>query len=287
MKVLSLFDGISCGLLALKDAGINVRQYVSYEIDKNALKISKEHFSDFIEYKGDVTHANFNEYRGFDLVIGGSPCQDLSQQGSKKGLDGEKSSLFFYYLKAVEVIKPTYFLFENVASMSKENKDRITRLLNCKPVMIDSADFSAQRRKRLYWTNINIPEIKSTSYDRVIDILDLDIRENCQEIVNKYLGDEYIGRKIQKNVKNGITFLLDKTKTVTCSSGTIGANNNIIFNIDGVFYQPTLTEFERLQTIPDGYTQVKGVTYKNSVKAIGNAWTVNVIAHIFRGLPND
>lgn len=155
MKVLSLFDGISCGMVALERAGIKVEEYVAYEIDENAIKVSNANYLN-IKQMGDVTTADFTKYKGFDLLIGGSPCQDLCSMGSREGLKGGKSKLFFEFLRAKNEMNPKYFLLENNASMSKENCELISKYMGCEPVMIDSADFSAQHRKRLYWTNIPI-----------------------------------------------------------------------------------------------------------------------------------
>ena len=144
IKVLSLFDGISCGMVALERAGLQVERYVAYEIEKNAIKISKKNYPQ-IEHCGDVTKADFTQYAGFDLLIGGSPCQSLSIVRSKtrEHLDG-KSKLFFEYVRAKEEVRPRYFLFENVASMNDESKNVMSELLGCEPIFIDSADFSAQ-----------------------------------------------------------------------------------------------------------------------------------------------
>ena len=154
---MSLFDGISCGMLALKRAGIPVKRYVAYEIEKNAIKISQKNYPQ-IEQCGDVRTADFSQYEGFDLLIGGSPCQDLSNykydRGEVKGLDGEKSGLFYYYVKALKEVKPKYFLLENVASMEKKWADVISEELGVEPIMINSALVCAAERKRLYWTNI-------------------------------------------------------------------------------------------------------------------------------------
>ena len=164
MKILSLFDGISSGMIALERAGIKVDKYVAYEIDQNAIKVSKSNYPE-IEQKGDVRNADFKQYKGFDLLIGGSPCQDLCIMGSRKGLAGEKSGLFFEYLRALQEVKPKFFLLENIATMTKVNKDKISEYMKCEPVLIDSGDFSAQIRKRLYWTNIPIHEYeKKTLY---------------------------------------------------------------------------------------------------------------------------
>lgn len=153
MRVLSLFDGISCGMVALERAGIPVERYVAYEINEPSIKISKKNYPT-IEHKGDVTNADFSEYIGFDLLIGGSPCQDLSglntvyRQKGKTGLKGEKSRLFYAYVDALNTVAPKYFLFENVASMKAEWRAEITRELGVEPVMINSALVSAQERKR-------------------------------------------------------------------------------------------------------------------------------------------
>ena len=150
MKVLSLFDGISCGMVALERAGVTVDRYVAYEIDENAINVSKSNYPQ-IEHCGDVTTADFTQHRGFDLLIGGSPCQDLCGMGSREGLAGEKSKLFFEFVRALKEVQPRYFLLENNASMTKENRDIISSYMGCEPVLINSADFSAQTRKRLFF----------------------------------------------------------------------------------------------------------------------------------------
>lgn len=153
MKVLSLFNGISCGRLALERAGIKVDRYVSYEIDKYANSIAKFHYPND-EYCGDVTTADFTQYVGFDIIIGGSPCQNLSIAGNKKGLEGDESKLFFEFVRAIKEAKPKYFLLENNASMTVENRNIISEIMGCEPILINSGLVSAQDRKRLYWTNI-------------------------------------------------------------------------------------------------------------------------------------
>ena len=284
MKVLSLFDGISCGMVALERAGITVDRYVAYEIDENAIKVSKKNFPQ-IEQRGDVTLANFKEYEGFDLLIGGSPCQDLCGMGSRQGLDGEKSKLFFEFVRAMEESKPRYFLLENNASMKNKNKEIISQYMGCEPIMIDSANFSGQIRKRLYWTNIPIEpyENKNVLLCDVIDLHNTD-RNNVTEMVNKYVfSGEYSGRKIEKTVKNSIRCLYEKSRTIGCYAGDIASNTGLSIDIGGgVYVQPTQTEFEMLQTLPKGYTEC--LPYKKAIFAIGNGWTVDVIAHIFSGI---
>lgn len=154
MKVLSLFDGISCGLVALKKLGIEVEEYHAFEIDANAIKISNNNHPEIIRH-GDVMTADFNEFIGFDLLLGGSPCQDLSiSKRNREGLKGSRSSLFWCYVEALRTAKPKYFLFENVGSMTEEDKRIITEALGVEPILINSATVSAQQRKRWYWSNI-------------------------------------------------------------------------------------------------------------------------------------
>lgn len=180
MKVLSLFDGISCGRIALERAGIPINTYYASEIDKYATAISEKNYPDIIRL-GDVRDIDFSQFIGkIDLIMGGSPCQDLSiAKKNRQGLSGERSGLFWKFVEAVETIKPKYFLLENVASMSKENRDIITQTLGVEPVLINSALVSAQQRKRLYWCNWNItqPEDKG--------IYLKDILENGLAMTNK------------------------------------------------------------------------------------------------------
>ena len=155
MNVLSLFDGMSGGQLALQKAGLKVDKYYSCEIDEYAQSVTRFNFPNTI-FLGDVTKVDFSKLKDIDLVIGGSPCQDLSfAKGNGKGLEGSRSSLFYKFVEAIEVCKPEYFLLENV-KMKQEWKDIISDLLGVQPIFINSADFSAQNRQRLYWTNIPI-----------------------------------------------------------------------------------------------------------------------------------
>ena len=161
MKVLSLFDGIACGYLALERAGIPVEKYYASEIDKYAIKVAMNNYPDIIQV-GDVNKLNYLELLDVDMVIGGSPCQDLSiAKQNREGLRGARSGLFWKYVEALEVIRPRWFLLENVASMRKEDRDAITATLQAiypdvECVMINSALVSAQQRKRYYWTNWHV-----------------------------------------------------------------------------------------------------------------------------------
>ena len=151
MKVLSLFDGISCGMVALQRAGIKVERYVAYEIEENAIKVSKFNYPE-IEHKGDVFRADYSKDKDFDLLIGGSPCTYWSIARARGNNERETKpsglgwELFKQYVRALKEVKPTYFLYENNASMSEDIKECISEELGCEPIEIDSADFSAQHR---------------------------------------------------------------------------------------------------------------------------------------------
>ncbi len=282
INVLSLFDGISCGMVALERAAIPVNRYVSYEIDKNAIAVSKKNYPK-IEQRGSVIGADFKEFKGFDLVIGGSPCQDLCAMGSKQGLKGEKSKLFFEYVRAIAEVKPKWFLLENNASMSKENKDKISQIIGCEPVLLNSGDFSAQTRKRLYWTNIPLNDFNPKNLV-IKDILEQSAeREEITDKIEKYvMSGNYTGRKIETNVRNSIRTPEQKSRTIGTEACVIGTNTGISLLLDGRYFKPTQVEFERLQTLPDGYTSV--LPYKKAVFGIGNGWTVDVISYILGGI---
>lgn len=280
MKVLSLFDGISCGMVALERAGIPVERYVAYEIEPNAIKISHKNYPQ-IEHCGDVTKADFTQYQGFDAVFAGSPCQSLSITTGKNRthLQG-KSRLFWEFVRALEEVKPRYFLFENVASMNEESKRTISEVLGCQPIFIDSEDFSAQTRERLYWTNIPVNLSHTKSKAVLGDILQGDVPEkyfyNCGF---DFLGfDKTVcailhinGHDILKRVNSPYA----KCQTLTCVSG--GHQQKKVL-VDGRCRKLTPIEYERLQTLPDNYTA--GVSDGARYTACGNGWTVDVIAHI-------
>lgn len=293
MRVLSLFDGISCGMVALERACIPVERYVSYEISEPAICISKNNYPS-IEQKGDVVGADFSEYIGFDLLIGGSPCQDLSISSPYRnsGLKGSRSGLFYEYLRALNTVKPKYFLLENVASMKKEWRDIISREVGAEPIMIDSARVSAQDRKRLYWTNI--PLVTQPS-DKGIVLEDIVL--TAEKVPEKYWyhdknftlyeGDVKIramldlGKNYKQNQK--VYDLKHKCGTLCCDGNGGNIQKKVYQN--GKVRKLTPIEYERLQTLPDNYTY--GVADSHRYTAIGNGWTVDVIAHILGGLNGD
>lgn len=292
MKVLSLFDGISCGMVALERAGIPVERYVAYEIDENAIKVSKHNYPQ-IEHCGDVTRADFTQYKDFDLILAGFPCQDLSiNKANREGLKGKRSGLFWELARAIKEVKPKYFLVENNYKMPEEDLKTITQTLEAKPILINSAKVSAQQRNRLYWTNIlNViqPEAKQII---VADIIERVEKENLiSETV--FNGKEKITEKQNKPLRIGtigkggqgerVYSIYGKTVTLTANGGGRGAKTGL-YLIDNAVRKLIPLEAERAQTLPDNYTCIEGITDTNRLKCIGNGWTVDVIAHIFKGL---
>ena len=281
MNVLSLFDGISCGMVALERAGIQVDRYKAYEIDENAIKISKFNYPQ-IERGGDVFNAEYHEGE-FDLLIGGSPCtywsiaQTKNRETTSSGLGW---NLFSQYVRALKEAKPKYFLYENNFSMSKEIKAEITKAFGVEPIYINSSLVSGQNRKRLYWTNIpnvTVPDDRKIMLNDVVDFS----KESFRPVGNwvwKKLGD-----------KKKIEMLRDihskKSHTLTTSATHPKA---YYLNEDKTMYcNLTVSDWERLQTLPVGYCGNAPVKKGAKYKAIGNGWTVDVIAHIFRGLNDE
>lgn len=290
IKVLSLFDGISCGMVALERANIKVDRYVAYEIEENAIKVSQYNYPQ-IEQKGDVFKAKYMEGE-FDLLIGGSPCTYWSI--AKAGDNRETTSsgfgweLFMQYVRALNEVKPKYFLYENNESMSDGIKNEITKQLGVEPVMIDSADFSAQIRKRYYWTNIPV-DLNYKKSDLVLkDILyehDFKVRDFTKyKDTVKWNKDKTICRYDSSG--KGYYSQANRCRKPCVKSNTLTASGNDKNNIWIDNYKcRTLhpIEAERLQTLPDNYTSCLNSKVKRS-EVCGNGWTVDVIAYILKGL---
>lgn len=285
MRVISTFDGISCGRVALERVGIPVERYVAYEINPYAIKVSKKNYPQ-IEHCGDVTTADFTQYQGFDLLIGGSPCQDLSvAKIDGKGLSGSKSSLFFQYVRALQECKPKYFLLENVASMKNTDRDAISELLGVQPIAINSSLVSALERNRYYWTNIPgvvPPEDKHIYFS---DVMESNVEERFYFTEKTYASMEKI---MQRSNEKGFGFRSGIIENPTSEKfKNLDANyhkgcdgkRSMVRDLDGRLRMATPTEAERLQTLPDGYTD--GISNTQRYTCLGNGWTVDVIAHIF------
>ena len=293
MKVLSLFDGISCGMVALERAGIQVERYVAYEIDEDAIKVSRHNYS-LIEQKGDVFNAEYTEGE-FDLLIGGSPCTYWSI--AKAGNDRETTSsgfgfeLFMQYVRALKEVKPKYFLYENNESMPDGIKQEITKQLGVEPIMIDSADFSAQIRKRYYWTNIPVNMDFEKSQKTIKDIMFE--HEYTARDFSKYKdtikwNKEHTCCKWDTSGK-GYYSQANRCRTVDVKANTIlasGTDKVMIYVGDNKCRTLHPVEAERLQTLPDNYTDA-GLSKGKRIKALGNGWTVDVISHIFTYLRKE
>ena len=293
MKVLSLFDGISCGMVALERANINVSRYVAYEIEENAIKVSKYNYP-MIEQMGDVFKAKYKQGE-FDLLIGGSPCTYWSiakagdnRETTSSGLGWE---LFMQYVRALREVKPKYFLYENNESMSDDIKNEITKQLGVEPIMIDSADFSAQIRKRYYWTNIPV-KLDYQRSDLVLnDILyehDYNVRDfrKYKDTV-KWNKENTICRYDSSG--KGYYSQASRCRKPTIKSNTLTASGNDKNNIWIDDFKCRVLhpiEAERLQTLPDNYTSCLSSKVKRS-EVCGNGWTVEVIAHIFKNLKEE
>ena len=305
MRVLSLFDGICCGHLALERAGIKIDSYDAYEIEKSAIKATQANFPDVVQH-GDVTKEDFTKYRGkIDLLIGGSPCTNLSSAGNRQGLKGNQSKLFYEYARALEEVQPKYFLLENVI-MKKEWEDIITNILGVEPIEINSALVSAQNRRRLYWTNIpnvTLPKDKNITLADILEDIEF---PNPAAIRGRRLNKATIvGRRLDEN---GHRQDYDKTIPITqClevrASNTDKSNclttvdkDNVLtplpvgrypdaFKNNLLFRYYTTKEMCRLQTVPDDFLNM--IHPRAARKALGNGWTVDVIAHIFSFLPDE
>ena len=285
MKVLSLFDGISCGMVALERVGIPVEEYVAYEINDDAIKVSRENYP-YIKQCGDVRKADFTQYKGIDILIGGSPCQNMSTLGDRKGLIGEKSSLFYEYYRALKEATPKYFLLENNANMPKKDKEEITNLLGVKPIMIDSNLVSCQNRKRLYWTNIpnvELPKDRNIKLDDVIakshKVIKLVpyVEKKLPLLIDKF---GYIPQKF--NPYN-LSEIKDKCPCLTAEGNSQTKSSSVIMYNGECFTMLNAADWELIQTLPLGYTEILESECKRKT-VIGNGWTVDVIAHIFKGL---
>lgn len=302
MNVLSLFDGMSCGQIALERIGVKVDNYYSSEIDKHALKVTEKNYPNTIQV-GDVKELKGSDLPKIDLMMGGSPCQGFSFSGKQLNFDDPRSKLFFEFVRLIDEIKPKYFLLENVV-MKQEFQDVITEALGVEPIMINSQLVSAHHRKRLYWTNIpNIeqPEDKGIG---LIDILEDDEmigpsairgrRLNKATILGRRLNER--GKRDDYNKEIPITQCLEVRASNRTKSNclTTVAKDNVLttmpigrhpdaFKKGLPFRYYTIKEYCRLQTVPDDYFE--GVASENQArKMIGNGWTVDVIGHILKNM---
>lgn len=269
INVLSLFDGMSCGQIALNRLGIDYNNYYAAEIDKDAIKVTMKNYPNTIQL-GSVLDIKAVDLPKIDLLIGGSPCQSFSRAGNGSGFDGS-SKLFWEYVRILKEVKPTYFLLENVI-MKKEWEDVITEALGVKAIEISSAKFVPQARRRLYWTNIpNVSQPEQVDYN-ISDYIDGDgFASSC--------GVDRVFKRKQ----------IFNTLTATYYKGIRGSGRPTVSTKEGFLDDDrtahrmlTPNECEKLQTVPLDYTDCVSKTQR--YKMLGNGWTVDVIAHIFSNI---
>lgn len=333
INVLSLFDGISCGQIALERAGVKVDKYYASEIDKYAIKVTQYNYPNTIQL-GDITKIKAKDLPKIDLLCGGSPCQGFSFAGKQLNFDDPRSKLFFEFVRLKNELQPKYFLLENV-KMKKEYQDIISSYLGVEPIIINSNLVSAQNRVRYYWTNIPIKGLPNDKnillkditedglqslglaqrgrYDengKVIQKYELNGTEKSNAMttvskdtllfipVDKHSSNSGLvclggvikpthklwldnGKLLQRNFSQGSRVYSSngKSATLNANSGGIGGKTGL-YEIEGVIRKLTPIECERLQTVPGNYTDCVSDTQR--YKMLGNGWTVDVIAHIFK-----
>ena len=298
ITVLSLFDGISCGQLALKRAGIKVEKYYASEIKKIAIKVTMEHFPDTVQI-GDIEKVRYNretkelitengvyQTEGIDLVIGGRPCQNFSiargSMGTKEieGLKGDKSKLFYEYLRILREVQPKYFLLENV-KMKKASENELNQYMGVNGLHINSELVTFAKRPRIYWTNIQgvkAPEDKKINFQ---DFKDTD-PEYCKDFKVKRtpsrerMWNSGKGRETESNCEN----ITNAEKIGCITRKQDRCPNSGLIEFEDFCRYLTRREIELAQTLPIGYTD--SLTYNQMQDVCGDDWTVDVITHILR-----
>lgn len=313
MKILSLFDGMSCGQIALRYLRQKNYTYFASEVDKHAIKITQKNYPETnqigdvrkVSYKDGVLYSEKGEWDigPVTYLFAGSPCQNLSvtvinNSKHNKGLEGDKSKLFYEFLRILEETKPKYFVYENVGTMKDKDRDVITELLGVPCLHINSSDFGAQDRSRYYWTNIEVDPVEHqedfTCEDEKFKAKHKwvlkDIMLNAEDIADKYWYDDSIIHEI--NLEDRVCAKLDikghdilkrvynpdfKSPTLTAVTG--GNHQKKVFQ-KGRARKLHPIEYERLQGVRDNYTE--GVSDTQRWSMLGNGWTVPVIEHILK-----
>uniref|UniRef100_A0A8C9YU40 DNA (cytosine-5-)-methyltransferase n=1 Tax=Sander lucioperca TaxID=283035 RepID=A0A8C9YU40_SANLU len=272
IRVLSLFDGIATGLLVLKDLGMQVDKYVASEVCEDSITVGMVRHQGRIMYVGDVrnvTHKHIEEWGPFDLVIGGSPCNDLSiVNPARKGLFEGTGRLFFEFYRLLHEARPKagderpfYWLFENVVAMGVSDKRDISRFLECNPVMIDAKEVSAAHRARYFWGNL--PGMSRPLTPMTNDKLDL-----------------------QECLEHGRTAKFEKLRTITTRSNSVkqGKDEHFPVFMDNKEDILWCTEMERVFGFPVHYTDVSNMSRLARQRLLGRSWSVPVIRHLFAPL---
>lgn len=296
LKVLSLCGGVETGLFALQKLNIPISEYHTYEILPEAIAVSKFHFP-FVVHHGDLYDADFHNYIGFDLLLAGTNCQSLSRcrienKNVSNGLSG-KSGIFYKAVEALQIIKPNYYMFENVIPNKKCDLDEMTRNIGVDPVLIDSAIFSAQSRERYYWTNIPLGTIPNKSPLVLRDIMENAVSDNYfyeKEFrvidMNRRVCGELMVNTMEMNRR---IYNPDfKCCTLTCING--GYHEKKVMD-HGRPRKLTEVEYERLQGLPDGYTDVlvnnRKLSYSKRCSLMGNGWNEPTVEWILSGIKEN
>lgn len=298
MNVLSLFDGMSCGQIALERAGIKVDKYYASEIKPHAIKVTQHNYPNTIQL-GDVRNIQAKDLPNIDLLIGGSPCQDFSQANKEKlGLKGLKSGLFFEYLRLLKELKPKYFLLENVA-MDDYSYHTISEYLGTYPVNINSERVSAQLRQRSYWTNIGqesfdlfgfrrceIPQPmnKNISFQSILESGYTEKTKAKCLLESESRNNGYTYSALRRYMLIGFINIIFKDKETYIKYANLSEEQLEKEYKKGDIRNLSQIELERLQTVPEGYTSI--INRNKAASLLGDGWTVDIIAHIFSFLPN-
>lgn len=278
-----MFDGISTGQVALERAKIDVGRYHASEVDENAIKIALKHFPDTYQV-GNVNKLETKWLKGVDLVMGGSPCQSFSVSGKRAYFNDDRGQLLNKFIEIVKELQPKYFLLENVV-MPKHCSDYVDVTLGVPHLKINSSWFSPQDRRRYYWTNIPILDIAFPNTQVVADILEDNvegytsvftaplIRLNPPRRKIGYFGTDAQANRVYDPNYKGVCL---------CGEGGGGGAKTGLYEIGDIIRKLTPIEAERMQTMPDNYTD--GLTDNQRYKVLGNGWTCDVIAHILKGI---
>jgi DNA (cytosine-5)-methyltransferase 3A len=290
IKILSLFDGISGGQIALNNIGITNYTYYASEINKDSIAVTQKNFPNTIQL-GDVTQISnnqLNELGELDLLIFGSPCTDLSiiKSKTRESLKGNQSGLFYEALRIKNYLNPKYFLMENVVSMKNESKNIISKELNIQPIIINSNIFAAQDRERYYWTNIPLNPLPKSKNLILKDIMESNVKEkyyykknftfngwNKRVIATLHINCHDMGKRVYN-------------PNMTCATLTAirgGYQEKKVYD-NNRCRKLTPLEYERLQTIPDGYTYMKGLSDNKRRSMLGDGFTIKAIEYILQNI---
>jgi DNA (cytosine-5)-methyltransferase 3A len=299
-NVLSLFDGMSCGRIALERAGVGVTKYFSSEIKKYAIKVADENYPQDTDYRlGDITKIDGHSLGKIHLLIGGSPCQDFSGANKERlGISGIKSGLFLEYIRLLEETKPTYFLLENVR-MKKEHQDVVSSMLGCEPIVMNSELLAPHLRHRLYWTNIPVNGLPKDLGLKLNDFLENGYSDRLKARTLLESDSRPLSTPIKmahRYFNKGFTTLVFQSKEHYTDlkehfdkyfkGKTAKEIDEISPFCDLSVYEGlrylTNNERESCQTVPLGYTD--SLSQNDAACLLGDGWTVSAIAHIFSGL---